>query len=72
MSHLRTDTLRRARLFERAETLKARLAGAVKNPDALNTQEQARLLQAAHAMSADAGPVRGGGGRVPVRLNLAQ
>jgi len=41
-----------------ARTLQGRLEGSVKSPDALNTQEQARLLQAAHAMLAVAGPTR--------------
>jgi uncharacterized protein YfaS (alpha-2-macroglobulin family) len=41
-----------------ARTMQARLEGAVKDPDALNTQEQARLLQAAHAMLKAAGPIR--------------
>lgn len=39
-----------------ARSLQARLENAVKNPDGLNTQEQARLLQAAHFMLAAAGP----------------
>jgi uncharacterized protein YfaS (alpha-2-macroglobulin family) len=33
-----------------ARSLQARLENAVKNPDALNTQEEARLLEAAHYM----------------------
>jgi uncharacterized protein YfaS (alpha-2-macroglobulin family) len=41
-----------------ARALQGRLAGSVKSPDALNTQEQARLLQAAHAMLSAAGPTR--------------
>ena len=41
-----------------AHDLQGRLADSVKAPDDLNTQEQARLLQAAHAMLAAAGPVR--------------
>jgi len=41
-----------------ARQLQARLENAVKNPDALNTQEQARLLQAAHAMLKASGPAR--------------
>jgi uncharacterized protein YfaS (alpha-2-macroglobulin family) len=41
-----------------AHALQDRLAGAVKDPDRLNTQEEARLLQAAHAMLRASGPVR--------------
>ena len=41
-----------------AHDLQSRLENSVKSPAALNTQEQARLLQAAHAMLAAAGPVR--------------
>ena len=41
-----------------ARSLQDRLAGAVKDPDQLNTQEEARLLQAAHAMLKAAGPVQ--------------
>jgi uncharacterized protein YfaS (alpha-2-macroglobulin family) len=41
-----------------ARQLQARLDGAVRDPDSLNTQEQARLLQAAHAMLQAAGPVK--------------
>lgn len=41
-----------------ARDLQNRLAGAVKDPDSLNTQEEARLLQAAHAMLKAAGPVK--------------
>jgi alpha-2-macroglobulin len=41
-----------------AKRLQARLDGAVKDPDSLNTQEQARLLQAAHFMLKAAGPMR--------------
>ncbi len=41
-----------------ARGLQSRLENAVKDPDALNTQEQARLLQAAHYMMAAAGPVK--------------
>lgn len=41
-----------------ARSLQARLEGAVKDPDDLNTQEQARLLQAAHFMLRAAGPVK--------------
>jgi len=40
-----------------ARNLTGRLDGAVKNPDALNTQEQAALLRAAHFMLKAAGPV---------------
>jgi uncharacterized protein YfaS (alpha-2-macroglobulin family) len=43
---------------EIARRLQGRLNGAVKDPDALNTQEQAFLLQAAGAMLHDAGPLR--------------
>ncbi|MBL8555872.1 MAG: alpha-2-macroglobulin family protein [Phenylobacterium sp.] len=38
-----------------ARALQTRLENAVKDPDALNTQEQARLLQAAHFMLAASG-----------------
>jgi uncharacterized protein YfaS (alpha-2-macroglobulin family) len=41
-----------------AHSLEGRLQDAVKNPNDLNTQEEARLLQAAHAMLAAAGPIR--------------
>jgi len=41
-----------------ARSLQARLENAVKDPDSLNTQEQARLLQAAHFMLAASGPAR--------------
>jgi uncharacterized protein YfaS (alpha-2-macroglobulin family) len=41
-----------------ARQLQARLDGAVRDPDSLNTQEQARLLQAAHAMLRAAGPMK--------------
>jgi uncharacterized protein YfaS (alpha-2-macroglobulin family) len=41
-----------------ARSLQAQLENRVKSPDDLNTQEQARLLAAAHAMLAAAGPVR--------------
>jgi uncharacterized protein YfaS (alpha-2-macroglobulin family) len=41
-----------------ARGLQGRLAGAVRDPDSLNTQEQARLLQAAHFMLRAAGPMR--------------
>jgi uncharacterized protein YfaS (alpha-2-macroglobulin family) len=41
-----------------ARSLQGRLEGAVKDPDALNTQEQARLLQAAHWMLDAAGHIR--------------
>ncbi|NEX94411.1 alpha-2-macroglobulin [Caulobacter sp. 17J65-9] len=41
-----------------ARDLQKRLDGAVKDPDALNTQEQARLLQAAHYMVRAAGVMR--------------
>jgi len=41
-----------------AHALQDRLAGVVKDPDSLNTQEEARLLQAAHAMLKVSGPVR--------------
>lgn len=41
-----------------ARSLQGRLEGAVRDPDQLNTQEQARLLQAAHQMLKAAGPMR--------------
>jgi uncharacterized protein YfaS (alpha-2-macroglobulin family) len=41
-----------------ARQLQGRLDGAVRDPDNLNTQEQARLLQAAHAMLEAAGPIK--------------
>ena len=41
-----------------ARGLQVRLENAVRDPDALNTQEQARLLQAAHYMLAAAGPLK--------------
>ena len=41
-----------------ARQLQGRLDGAVKDPDALNTQEEARLLQAADRMLRAAGPIR--------------
>jgi uncharacterized protein YfaS (alpha-2-macroglobulin family) len=41
-----------------ARSLEGRLDGSVKNPDALNTQEQGRLVQAAHAMLAASGPMK--------------
>jgi uncharacterized protein YfaS (alpha-2-macroglobulin family) len=41
-----------------AHQLQARLENAAKDPDALNTQEEARLLQAAHAMLRASGPVQ--------------
>lgn len=41
-----------------ARGLQDRLAGAVRDPDDLNTQEQARLLQAAHQMLKAAGPIQ--------------
>ena len=41
-----------------ARSLQTRLDGSVKDPDSLNTQEEARLLQAAHAMLKAAGPVK--------------
>jgi uncharacterized protein YfaS (alpha-2-macroglobulin family) len=41
-----------------ARGLQGRLENAVKDPDALNTQEQARLLQAAHYMFQAAGAIR--------------
>jgi uncharacterized protein YfaS (alpha-2-macroglobulin family) len=40
-----------------AHNLQGRLENTVRAPDALNTQEQAHLLRAAHAMLAAAGPV---------------
>jgi alpha-2-macroglobulin len=41
-----------------AKPLVKRLEGVVRDPDSLNTQEQARLLQAASAMMKAAGPVK--------------
>jgi hypothetical protein len=41
-----------------ARSLQDRLDGVVRDPDSLNTQEQARLLQAAHAMLKYTGPIR--------------
>jgi uncharacterized protein YfaS (alpha-2-macroglobulin family) len=41
-----------------ARSLQGRLAGAVRDPDALNTQEEAFLLQAGRAMLRASGPVR--------------
>jgi uncharacterized protein YfaS (alpha-2-macroglobulin family) len=41
-----------------ARGLQGRLAGAVKDPDRLNTQEEAFLLRAAHFMFAEAGAIR--------------
>jgi uncharacterized protein YfaS (alpha-2-macroglobulin family) len=41
-----------------ARSLQGRLENAVKDPDALNTQEQARLLEAAHYMFKAAGQIR--------------
>ena len=46
-----------------ARGLQGRLDGAVKDPDSLNTQEKARLLQAAHFMLQAAGPDPHPGGR---------
>ncbi|WP_333585838.1 alpha-2-macroglobulin family protein [Phenylobacterium sp.] len=43
---------------ETARELEGRLENSVTDPQALNTQEQARLLQAANAMIAAAGPLR--------------
>jgi uncharacterized protein YfaS (alpha-2-macroglobulin family) len=43
---------------EIARSLQGRLENAVKDPDALNTQEQARLLQAAHHMFRAVGAIR--------------
>ena len=41
-----------------ARSLQSRLENSVEDPDQLNTQEQARLLQAAHFMLAAAGQIR--------------
>lgn len=41
-----------------ARNLQGRLSGAVRDPDALNTQEQARLLEAAHFMLKASGPMK--------------
>lgn len=43
---------------EIGRSLQARLENAVRDPDALNTQEQGRLLQAAYYMMKAAGPIR--------------
>ena len=43
---------------ELVQGLVGRLEGSVRDPDSLNTQEQARLLQAASAMIKQAGPIR--------------
>ena len=43
---------------ELARSLQTRLENAVKDPDSLNTQEQARLLQAAHWMLKAAGAIK--------------
>ncbi len=52
---------------EIARDLQGRLENAVEDPDALNTQEQARLLQAADAMMAAAGPLKiEGSGAIPL------
>jgi uncharacterized protein YfaS (alpha-2-macroglobulin family) len=51
-----------------ARRLQVRLEDAVRNPDALNTQEEARLLQAAHAMLKAAGPMHvAAQGAIPLR-----
>src|SRR5579859_7488634 len=44
--------------IDTARRLQGRLAGAVRDPDSLNTQEQAALLRAAHFMLRAAGPTR--------------
>jgi uncharacterized protein YfaS (alpha-2-macroglobulin family) len=41
-----------------ARSLQERLDGAVEDPDRLNTQEEARLMEAAHFMLKEAGPIR--------------
>ncbi len=41
-----------------ARSLQGRLAGVVKDPDSLNTQEEAQLLKAAHVMLQAAGRIR--------------
>ena len=41
-----------------ARSLQDRLEGTMKDPDGLNTQEQAQLMRAAHAMLKSAGPMR--------------
>ncbi|WP_370689785.1 alpha-2-macroglobulin [Phenylobacterium sp.] len=52
---------------EIARELQGRLENAVTDPEALNTQEQARLLQAANAMMAAAGPLKiEGAGAIPL------
>jgi hypothetical protein len=47
-----------AQEYDIGRSLQGRLAGAVRDPDRLNTQEQARLLQAAHEMLKASGPGR--------------
>jgi uncharacterized protein YfaS (alpha-2-macroglobulin family) len=54
-----------------ARGLQSRLDGAVKDPDALNTQEKARLLQAAHFMLAAAGPINVQGSGAVVAMPAA-
>jgi len=52
-----------------ARSISGRLDGSVKDPDLLNTQEQARLMQAAHAMMKAAGPINiEGTGKGAVRM----
>jgi uncharacterized protein YfaS (alpha-2-macroglobulin family) len=41
-----------------ARSLQDRLEGSMKDPDRLNTQEEAQLMRAAHAMLKAAGPIR--------------
>jgi len=51
-----------------ARSLQGRLENAVRDPDMLNTQEKARLLQAANAMLKAAGPMKiDASGAVPMR-----
>ncbi len=52
---------------EIARELQGRLENSVEDPEALNTQEQARLLQAANAMMTAAGPLKiEGSGAIPL------
>jgi uncharacterized protein YfaS (alpha-2-macroglobulin family) len=51
-----------------AHGLEGRLDGAVTDPDALNTQEKAQLLRAAHMMLQAAGPIQVQGGGAVVAM----
>ena len=59
-----------------ARSLQTRLEDTVKSPDDLNTQEQAHLLRAAHAMSAASGPMKvqatGAGVLGPARFRIGR